>query len=98
MSGCDRRAAGIAAAVERARSEISADIADGVVPDTIGTFEELHNYVDANEYGGLCETAGKYADVLGFDDTGMANVRAVQDQLDEWLRGGRQLDAAGARS
>lgn len=44
------------AAVERAKSEILADIASGRVPASVATFSELHDHVDANEYGGLCES------------------------------------------
>ena len=41
-------------AIERSKAEILEDIASGVVPDTVSSFSELHDYVDANEYGGLC--------------------------------------------
>jgi len=40
--------------IERSKAEILEDIASGVVPDTVSSFSELHDYVDANEYGGLC--------------------------------------------
>ena len=42
-------------AVARSKREIIADIASGRVPATVKTFSELHDYVDANEYGGLCD-------------------------------------------
>ena len=42
-------------AIERSKAEILEDIATGRVPDTVSSFSELHDYVDANEYGGLCE-------------------------------------------
>ena len=38
-------------AIERSKAEILEDIASGVVPDTVSSFSELHDYVDANEYG-----------------------------------------------
>ena len=41
-------------AIERSKLEILQDIASGVVPGTVSSFSELHDYVDANEYGGLC--------------------------------------------
>ena len=30
------------------------DINAGIIPPTVKSFSELHNYVDANEYGGFC--------------------------------------------
>jgi len=30
------------------------DINAGIIPPTVKSFGELHNYVDANEYGGFC--------------------------------------------
>ena len=30
------------------------DINVGIIPPTVKSFSELHNYVDANEYGGFC--------------------------------------------
>jgi hypothetical protein len=42
-------------AIKRAKEEILDDIETGRVPATVTRFAELHDYVDANEYGGLCE-------------------------------------------
>jgi hypothetical protein len=72
----------VAAAVERAKHEINEDIRTGAVPARIGSFERLHDFVDANEYGGLCE-----ADI--YRDEKFINT--VQEQIDEWLRGGRDV-------
>lgn len=41
--------------VQRAQREILDDIKNGPVPYTVEGFGELHDFVDANEYGGLCE-------------------------------------------
>jgi hypothetical protein len=68
-------------AVDRAKLEIIADIAAGRVPSSVRTFSELHDHVDANEYGGLCDP-----DAYGKFDTGFAN--AVQSAVDTWLAGG----------
>lgn len=67
----------------RAKREISADIAAGHVPPTVRTFSELHDYVDANYYGG--------AFGWPLDDTEAACDfwNRVQDAVDEWLREGR---------
>jgi hypothetical protein len=37
---------------ERMKREILADICAGVVPDSVKDYSELHDYVDANCYGG----------------------------------------------
>ncbi|KKL21277.1 hypothetical protein LCGC14_2447050 [marine sediment metagenome] len=41
-------------AVERGKSEILADISTGLVPAKVRDFSHLHDFVDANEYGGRC--------------------------------------------
>jgi hypothetical protein len=61
-------------AVERGKSEILADIANGQVPADVRYFGHLHEFVDANEYGGL---------------TDPVQVAAVQEALNQWLLGGR---------
>ena len=40
------------AVVERAKTEVLAHVAAGIVPRTCASFSELHDYVDANGYGG----------------------------------------------
>src|ERR1700726_3754913 len=37
---------------EKMKAEIIEDIQSGVVPNTVADFSELHDYVDANCYGG----------------------------------------------
>jgi len=46
---------GIPATVERMKAEIMADVRRGRVPRLVASFSELHNYVDANGYGGAFE-------------------------------------------
>jgi hypothetical protein len=41
--------------IARMKSEILADIVAGTVPASVSSFSELHDYVDANEYGGFCD-------------------------------------------
>src|SRR4051794_34674690 len=68
--------------------EVEQDMADDVVPSDVTKFGMLHDYVDANEYGGLCDTSLMFA---GDDDEtpeefwDMAN--AVQDEVHRWLAG-----------
>ncbi len=41
--------------IERMKNEILADMASGIVSVSCCSFAELHNYVDANCYGGFCD-------------------------------------------
>lgn len=81
--------------IERAKREVREDILAGRVPNTASSFSELHDYVDANEYGGLCEDW--FWPHLAWDDedawygskeqdeqTNFMN--RVQDEVDKWLR------------
>lgn len=74
--------------VERAKLEILSDVADGVVPATAKSFAELHDYVDANEYGGAFEFdfGGE-----GGEDKVQADCdfwNAVHDACDKWIKDG----------
>ena len=82
-------------AIERSKAEILEDIAQGVVPGTVSSFSELHDYVDANEYGGLCSDAWfclpEHADDLTVEANGgwllhFEHSAAVQDAVDAWLQ------------
>lgn len=64
--------------VRRAKREILRDIVKGTVPDSVGSFAELHNYVEANGYGGAFEDDAPIASMDLWND--------VQNELDQWLR------------
>ncbi len=66
--------------VERAKTEILADVASGIVPSTCASFSELHDYVDANGYGGAFERP--------FDNNETDFWNAVQDTVDRWIKQG----------
>lgn len=68
------------AMLERAKSEISRDIANGDIPADVASFAALHDHVDANCYGGFCDD--------GAPDPEMMNpiLNRVQNALDAWLR------------
>ena len=66
--------------VERAKTEILADIASGTVPNTCSSFSELHDYTDANGYGGAFERP------FDNDETDFWN--AVQTAVDRWIKQG----------
>lgn len=67
-------------AVERAKSEVLADVASGIVPETCASFSELHDYVEANGYGGAFEH--------DFDNDETDFWNAVQDAVDLWIKSG----------
>lgn len=76
--------------IEQAKREVLRDIAEGVVPVTVGTFAELHDHVDANYYGGLFDLAD--AELAGGADSTSEALQDfandVQDAVDRWLRAG----------
>jgi len=80
--------ADIAAAIARTKREVLADVADGTVPATVADFSELHDYSDANEYGGFCDVEGYAAEVdwSWSGDTDAVNV--VQYAVDAWIKAG----------
>ena len=73
------------AVVERAKKEIIAHVAAGIVPRTCASFSELHDYVDANGYGGAFERP------FNNNETDFWN--AVQDTVDRWIKQGGLKDA-----
>lgn len=74
------------AVVKRARAEILEDIASGRVPATVRTFAQLHDYVDANGYGGAFENFEEGQ----AGDEGHCNFwNHVQNSLHDWLAAGR---------
>jgi hypothetical protein len=66
--------------VERAKAEILADVASGTVPSTCASFSELHDYTDANGYGGAFEHP--------FDNNETDFWNAVQTAVDGWIKQG----------
>ena len=82
-------------AIERSKMEILEDMSSGIVPTTVSSFSELHDHVDANEYGGLCDPdswygthweveAKLYNDGLYIRHLDEAN--AIQNAVDTWLQ------------
>lgn len=81
------------------KREILCDIHWKFLPESVSSFSELHDYRDANCYGGFCddEFADKMIEVFGGRDEheGMPQglidfINAAQDQIDQWLKGGRK--------
>lgn len=85
--------------VEQMKGEILVDMNLKLVPKTVGSFSELHNYVDANEYGGFCvdvQHEKMIAHFGGLDDGGMPQgmldyINECQADVDLWLKNRRVL-------
>lgn len=84
----------VAESIALAKSQILADMAAGRVPMTIQSFVDLHDYVDANCYGGFCDD--DLADALiahyggrdeheGMPDGMLGHINDVQNAIDEWI-------------
>lgn len=93
---CDCPEMTIDRAVNRAKREILLDVAQGKVPASkITSFADLHDYVDANEYGGLTEDepwvnddeAVKVQDTFLNQDF-MEAANEVQNRVDSWIKDG----------
>jgi len=69
-------------AVAMGKIEIHADIFHGVIPKTIKSFTELHDFVDANEYGLLC---------TDYEHEPLEFKIAVQRELNKWIKGGMSI-------
>ena len=73
----------VEALVASMKSDIELDIKGGVVPETVGSFSELHDYVDANCYGGLCDDEAPSA----IDDEAFCEAtNKAQEEVDRWLK------------
>lgn len=84
-------------AIELGKREIQLEIAIGRIPPTVVEFAELHNYVDANCFGGLCDD--ERLDALVDRETNEGSevfceiANQVQAALDAWLRHGMDRNA-----
>lgn len=67
------------------------------MPADIASFSDLHDYVDANEYGGMCEDAlndafcsffGGRDEHEGMPDAYITFFDECQGEIDEWLKNG----------
>lgn len=76
----------IDAIVTQVIAEITEDIADGTVPDTVSCYAELHNFVDANCYAD--DLIGELEKSRGWIEF----INHVTDRVDVWLRAHRPAD------
>jgi len=65
--------------LNKAKKEILSDIKEGIVPNAVTSFSDLHDFVDANYYGGFCDENYKASKHFQFEDE-------IQTKLDEWIK------------
>lgn len=68
--------------LQMAKDEIVGDMLAKRIPLLAQSFAELHDYVDANEYGGLCEPDAPEPESI------MDEANYIQDTLDAWISSG----------
>ena len=81
---------------ERMKCDIVWDVRTGVVPADVARFSELHDYTDANCYGGTESLLDAMTKMAGEGDAAgrramqafLAIANAAMDTVDAWLRGG----------
>lgn len=76
-----------AAIVALMKEQILEDIAAGVVPVTVNSFSELHDYCDANTYGDPLVIERERAGESWSDF-----IPEVQNEVDAWLKNGHPTD------
>lgn len=69
--------------VEVAKTQIRTDIEKGYVPSTVASFVELHDHVDANEYGVPESDPDMGTDAM------CERWNAIHDAIDAWIKAGR---------
>jgi hypothetical protein len=85
-------------AVARAKNEIMADERDGTLPVGIRDFATLHDHVDANCYGGLCDGTFIEEDADGnMTDACQDAANLIQSEIHSWLQSRGPLTYAQAR-
>lgn len=84
----------IAIAASRAQREITREVNTGLIPPTIRSFSQLHDYVDANGYGGAfdwpCLPSEDRDDTYQQEFTRFWN--EVQNRLNHWITNGQMRD------
>ncbi len=64
--------------VKMAKKSIRKDVKSGIVPRTIESFSDLHEYVDANKYGGFLEQDYEMTENFELENR-------VQEQVNDWI-------------
>lgn len=84
--------------VERAKREVVRDVRAGHVLVAVEGFADLHDYVDANYYGGAFEVDADHAGAFDepMSDAVCAFWDRVQTEVDRWIKDGGLKHAAKA--
>ena len=72
----------VAQSITVAKAEIKQDIKAGVVSKSVKSFSDLHDWVDANNYGGGFSVNTEHFTIDQWE--------TVQTALDTWLHNGRK--------
>jgi hypothetical protein len=77
-------------AVETGKVEILKDVRSGTVPISVASFSQLHDYVDANEYGKAFDwpTLPSETDDDAYQQACCDFWNKVQDTLHDWIASG----------
>lgn len=87
--------------IDQMKREITEDVLTNLVPKTCATFSELHDYVDANGYGGFCEDEyfekmiqhfGGRDEDEGIPDGMTDYLNKAQDAINQWIHTGALLN------
>lgn len=70
--------------VEQMKRDIMIDVQAERVPRDVGSFQELHYYVDANWYGGFTEDP----ELMPLDEDALSLMAAAQVLVDRWIAAG----------
>jgi len=91
---------------ENMKAEILSDVENGIVPPTVASFSELHDYVDANLYGGTEALLDELDADVPDTDEGHSNAltalcdlaNPAMDTVDSWIKAGGIASARAARN
>jgi hypothetical protein len=85
------------------KHQVIADVSNLHVPVNVKSFGDLHDFVDANEYGGFCDDAfsdrliehfgGRDPKHEGMPDGMLDYINAAQSAIDSWIREGGLSEA-----
>lgn len=79
----------------RAKHEIIMDVLGGIVPHDVKGFAELHDFTDANKFGGAFDLFSVGSDGTDeFMERECAFWNRVQDAIDAWIKSGDMVKEA----
>lgn len=86
---------------KRMQNEILADVSSGLVPRTVKGYSELHDYVDANLYGGTEALLDEFDTEVPDTDEGHSSAltalcelaNPAMDIVNAWIKAGGLADA-----